>query len=204
MGGQERFNVSHYKAEIRPFLSEYKSSIIAYASGVVGTLLWILSAIFGQTIIAGLAVAAYVLPLLAFYLAYGPFGIEVGLTPMTTGDGGKVPDKVAESRGEVILRDGECEIQGAIAISEKLDSFDIQFHAPDDVIVELQDIPCAEHTYDPESGTLSASSVTVRRFSIVLFVYLVGEVDGTTHEFPLKIKDAKNNWTIKSVDIITR
>jgi hypothetical protein len=203
MRGRRR-SIGRYTAEFRPFLAEYKSSILAWSSGIVGTLLWISSSIFGSTAIAATAGAVHIVPAVGYYLAYRPFGIEADLTPMVNGGSSAAPDKVAESRGEAILREGECEIHGGVSISGKRDSFEIRFEVPDDLRLELLDIPCEEHRFDRDSNTLSASSVTVRRFSFVVYVYLVGEEDGMTHEYPLRIRDRANDRAIETIDIVTR
>lgn len=204
MVGGRRGSIGRYTADFRPFLNDYKASILAWGSGIIGTILWISSSIFGSTTIAATAGAIHIVPALGYYLAYRPFGIEIDLTPMVNGESTTAPDKVAEGRGEAILREGKCEIHGGVNISEKLDSFEIQFEVPDDLRLELLDIPCEEHTFDRDSNTLAASEVTVRRFSFVVFVYLVGEEDGMTHEFPLRIRDEANDRTIETIDIVTR
>ncbi|MFC7028540.1 hypothetical protein ACFQH8_16145 [Halomicroarcula sp. GCM10025710] len=136
--------------------------------------------------------------------AYRPFGIQIDLTPIAAVDGEKEPDKVAESRGEAILRSGECEIRGGVVVSERLDSFTIQFDVPDDIRVELRDIPCAEQMYDPEKKILRADDVSVYRFSIVLLVYFEEYVAGQTYEYPLKIRDGNGGKPIQSIDLVTR
>lgn len=204
MGGGRRGSIGRYTADFRPFLAVYKSSILAWSSGIIGTLLWILSSVFGSTIIAATAGAIHVVPAVGYYLAYRPFGVVIDLTPMVNGESSAAPDKVAEGRGEAILREGKCEIHGGMSISEKRDSFKIQFEVPDDLRLELLDIPCEEHTFDRDSHTLAASEVTVRRFSFVVFVYLVGDGDGMTHEFPFRIRDEANGRTIEAIDIVTR
>ena len=204
MIGGQRSSIKRYVADFRPFFADYKSSILAWGSGIVGTVLWIASSIFGSTAILVTAGAVYIVPAVGYYFAYRPFGINIDLTPMVNGESPVVPDKVAEGRGEAVLRGGECEIHGGVNISEKLDSFEIQFSVPDDLRVELIDIPCKEHQYERESNTLSVSTISVRRFSFVLLVYLVGEEDGMTHEFPLRIQDKMNDRTIETIDVVTR
>ncbi|WP_157884804.1 hypothetical protein [Halorubrum aethiopicum] len=146
----------------------------------------------------------YVVPAVGYYLAYRPFGIQIDLTPIATVEGGKEPDKVAESRGEAILSSGECELQGGVTISERLDDFTLQFDVPDDIRVELRDIPCAEQEYDPEKNILWADNVSVYRFSIVLLVYSDEYVEGQTYEYPLKIRDGEGGKPIQSIDLVTR
>lgn len=204
MVGGRRTGIFKYITDFYPFLDEYKSSVLAWGSGIVGTVLWIASSIFGSTTIAAAAGATYFVPALGYYLAYRPFGIRVDLTPMVTGETTPTPDKVAEERGEAILRDGKCEIHGGVTISEKVDSFALQFDTPDDIRVELLDIPCEEHDFDRDSNTLVASPVSVRRFSFVILVFLVGEDQETTCEFPLRVRDEWNDRTITSIDVITR
>lgn len=200
----EFLTIVHLRAEFRPFLSKYKSSILAWGSGVIGTVLWIASSVLSSTPIAVSAAGMYVIPAVGYYLAYRPFGVQIDLTPIGTVDGEKEPDKVAESRGEAILRDGKCEIRGGITISEQLDSFAIQFDVPNDIRVELRDIPCREHDYDHKGNVLRADDVSVYRFSIVLLVYLEEHVDGQTYEYPLKIRDAEGGKTVQSMDLVTR
>jgi hypothetical protein len=197
-------STAHLRAEFRPFLSEYKSSILAWGSGILGTVLWIASSVLSSTPVAVSAAGMYIVPAAGYYLAYRPFGVQIDLTPIAAVDGGKEPDKVAESRGEAILRGGECELRGGVTISERRDSFAIQFDVPDDVRVELRDIPCAEHDHDPEKNVLRADDVSVYRFSIVLLVYLEGHVDGQTYEYPLKIRDGEDGKPVQSIDLVTR
>lgn len=61
-----------------------------------------------------------------------------------------------ESRGEAIPWSGECEIQSGVVVSERLNSFTIQFDVPDEIRLEFRDILCAEQMYDPEKNTLRA------------------------------------------------
>ncbi|MFC7251106.1 hypothetical protein ACFQJ5_14825 [Halomicroarcula sp. GCM10025324] len=197
-------SIAHLRAEFRPFLSEYKSSILAWGSGILGTVLWIASSVLSSTPVAISAAGMYIAPAVGYYLAYRPFGIQIDLTPIAAVDGEKEPDKVAESRGEAILRSGECEIRGGVVVSERLDSFTIQFDVPDDIRVELRDIPCAEQMYDPEKKILRADDVSVYRFSIVLLVYFEEYVAGQTYEYPLKIRDGNGGKPIQSIDLVTR
>jgi hypothetical protein len=197
-------NITHIRAEFRPFLAEYKSSILAWGSGILGTVLWIASSVLSSSPIAISAAGMYIIPALGYYLAYRPFGIQIDLTPIATVDGEKEPDKVAESRGEAILRSGKCELRGGVTISERLDSFTIQFDVPDDIYIELRDIPCAEQEYDPEKNILRANDVSVYRFSIVLLVYCEEYVDGQTQEYPLKIQDGEGGKPIQSMDLVSR
>lgn len=204
MGGGRRTGIMQYAADFRPFLADYKSSILAWGSGILGTVLWISSSIFGSTPIAAIAGAMYIVPAVGYFLAFRPFGIGVDLTPMVNGESTSAPDKVAEGRGEAILREGECEIHGGVKISGTVNSFELRFDVPDDLRVELLDIPCQEHNWDRESMTLAAPTVTVRRFSFVVFVYLEGEENGMTQEFPLRICDKVNGRLIESIDVVTR
>lgn len=197
-------SIALLRAEFRPFLSEYKSSILAWGSGILGTVLWIASSVLGSTPVAVSAAGMYVVPAVGYYLAYRPFGIQIDLTPIATVEGEKEPDKVAESRGEAILRSGECELRGGVTISEQLDDFAIQFDVPDDIRVELRDIPCVEQEYDPEKNILSADDVSVYRFSIVLLVYFEEHVDGQTYEYPLHIRDGDGGKPVQSIDLVTR
>lgn len=197
-------SIAHLRAEFRPFLSEYKSSILAWGSGILGTVLWIASSVLSSTPVAISAAGMYIVPAIGYYLAYRPFGIQIDLTPIATVEGEKEPDKVAESRGEAILRSGDCEIRGGVTISERLDSFAIQFDVPDDIRVELRDIPCAEQEYDPEKSILCADDVSVYRFSIVLFVYFEEYTEGQTYEYPLKIRDGEGGKPVQSIDLVTR
>ncbi|WP_254809724.1 hypothetical protein [Natronosalvus amylolyticus] len=197
-------SIAHLRAEFRPFLSEYKSSILAWGSGILGTVLWIASSVLSSTPVAVSAAGMYVVPVIGYYLAYRPFGIQIDLTPIATVEGEKEPDKVAESRGEAILRSGECELRGGVTISERLDDFAIQFDVPDDIRVELRDIPCAEQEYDPEKNILRADNVSVYRFSIVLLVYSDEYVEGQTYEYPLKIRDGEGGKPVQSIDLVTR
>lgn len=204
MSSGDFLSVAHLRAEFRPFLSEYKSSILAWGSGLLGTVLWIASSVLSSTPVAVSAAGMYIVPAVGYYLAYRPFGIQIDFTPITTVDGEKEPDKVAESRGEAILRSGECELRGGVTISERLDSFAIQFDVPDEIRVELRDIPCAEHKYDFEENILCTDNVSVYRFSIVLLVYLEGNPDGQTNEYPLKIRDGEGGKPVQSIDLVTR
>jgi|AntDeeMetagen285_2_1112576.scaffolds.fasta_scaffold02496_5 hypothetical protein len=200
----ELLSIAHLRAEFRPFLSEYKSSILAWGSGLLGTILWIASSVLSSTPVAVSAAGMYIVPAVGYYVAYRPFGIQIDLTPITTVDGEKEPDKVAESRDEAILREGECELRGGVTISERLNSFIIQFSVPDDIRIELRDIPCSEHDYDAEKNILRADDVSVYRFSIVLLVYFEEYVDGQTYEYPLKIRDGEDGKSIQSIDLVTR
>lgn len=101
-------------------------------------------------------------------------------------------------------RSGECELRGDVTNSERLDDFALQFDVPDDVRVELRDIPCAEQEYDQEKNIQWADNVSVYRFSIVLLVYSVEHVEERTYEYPLKIRDGEGGKSVQSIDLVTR
>lgn len=159
-------------------------------------------ALVGLQSLAVVAVLLHVVPPIPYYLKFGPFGIRFDYTPTKLENGRRVPDKRAEQADEALLINSETSIYARINISKRLESFSLQFCAPDEVDVQLRDVPLTEHFYNQEDRILSAPNIFTHNFNIVLDIY--GDNTKPGEEYPLHIVDESNNRTIKTVKIISQ
>jgi hypothetical protein len=188
---------------LRPFISEYKSSLTVFISTTIATICWITSSILGSTVIATLALASHVIPAAVYYIRYQPFGIQIDYTPTTVKNGRREVDKSAERREEALLRNGQCTIHCLLTLPDTLTSFSIQFNSPSEIHAELRDVPRLEHNYDPDANILSCDDITDYEFSFVLDIFLISDPDSTPpDDFPLQIIEMKSGKELNSISIV--
>lgn len=192
------------KKYIHPALAEYLSSVTFQATGLLGTVCWIVSSVFGSTMLQAIAASVYVVPAISYYLYYRPFGIEVSYTPTVEKNGERTADKVAEKRGEAHLRNGKCVITLLIDISDYRENFELEFRTSNEVHTEFRDIPRDEHNFSYDPLTLSGSDITTRRFQLVLEVFLEGDTSTPTDEYPLEIVDIESGRNILVITLVSR
>lgn len=201
MGLRGRLAVLHpIRQGARIFLDNYRSSLTFWISNLLAGGFWILTSYTGINWLALVALSLHFLPMLPHYLIYGPFSIDLDYTPMTGGDGQREPDLRARQAGEAILSNGMVSIHFRVNISNRLDGFSLRFSAPEDLDVELRDIPLAEHVYDRDEQILSATNIKNWEFTVVLDIYALSTQSG--ENYPLEIVDNSNNRTIETIDII--
>lgn len=196
--------VATIRKHIHPALANYLSSVTFKTTGLFGTVFWILSSIFSSTLLQVAAVSIYIIPAVAYYFRFRPFGIEISYTPTVEKDGELTADKVAEERGEAHLRNGECVITFLVDISDYKDDFDLEFRTTDEICVELRDIPLEEHSFNRDPLALSATNITARRFQLVTDVFLAQGTTAPTSEYPLKVVDASSGRCIRDIKLVAR
>lgn len=185
---------------VRIFLDDYRGSLTFWTSNLLGIGFWILTNYTGISPLALVALSLHFLPMLPYYHIYGPFAISMDYTPMTDGDGQREPDLRAMKAGEALLSDGKASIHVRVNISTRLDEFSLQFSTPEDLDVELRDIPMAEHVYDRDERIFSATNISNWEFTVVLDIYALSTQSG--EKYPLTIVDTLNNQPIETIDII--
>lgn len=184
------------------FLDEYRGSLTFWTSNLLGGAFWILSSITGFIPFSLVALSLHFLPTIPFYAIYGPFGITLNYTPMTTVDGQREPDLRAMEAGEATLTNGIVSLYFRVNLSKRLNEFSLKFSAPDDLDVQLRDIPRAEHVYNRDERILSSSDISNREFDVVLDVY--GDSAKVNENYPLEVVDELSQRTIERIDIIAK
>lgn len=192
----------HLNNSARPFINEYKSSLTVFVSTTIATIFWITSSILGSTVIATLALASHIIPAIVYYYRYKPFGIQIEYTPTAVENGVRKVDKQAESRGEAVLRNGQCTIHGLVTLSKTLNSFSLQFDSPTEIAVELRDIPRLEHKYEPDKGVLFCNDVSEFEFTFILNVFLLTESNLPIDDYPLRIIDNQSEKVLTTIRIV--
>ncbi|TQQ83646.1 hypothetical protein EGH24_02320 [Halonotius terrestris] len=192
------------KKHIHPALSDYFSSTTFQTTGLVGTVCWILSSLFGSKLLQVIAAAIYVLPASSYYLYYRPFGIDISYTPTTKENGKRTADKVAEQRNEAHIQNGECVITFLVDISPQRDDFHLEFSTPDEVYAEFRDIPLEEHDFEYDPLTLSCGNISKRQFQVILEVFLEKDRSKAVKQYPLKVIDAESGRSMLDISIVDR
>lgn len=179
----------------------YKNSTTAYVTTTSATIPWIGFGLSSYVGFATVAILLHVVPPIAYYQLYGPFGIEINYTPTKESEDGRIPDKVSERKDEALLFDGEGSIFANIVISDRLEEFSIQFSSPSEISVELLDVPRDEHTYNREENALNGSNITQHKFSVVLNI-VVENPTPRRREYPLELIDLSTGRIIESITLI--
>ncbi|MBX0287538.1 hypothetical protein EGH22_14490 [Halomicroarcula sp. F28] len=186
---------------IQVFLKDYLSSLPFKITGPVGTVFWILSGI-SEPLLAIIALLIHTCPPVIYYLQYRPFGIRINSTPTKLNGGNREPDKIAEKHGAAKLANGQCTIHLLCDISDYLDEFSIRFSTPEEIEIELRDIPCRSHIYDRKKCVLQGKDIEKYNFSIVLEVY--DESGSQVREYPLRIYNERSGRVIEEITLKAR
>lgn len=153
------------------------------------------------------AVRALSVPALLIALAHGywsgrPFGIKILCTPTHIVNGDRKPDKPSENRGKILIQSDYTKVHGEIELTKFNSSFDIQFDPSSEIGVELETTPRREHSYTPETNSLSCSDVSDRKFPIKLDVYPKRSVQEAGRYHSIAIIDSKTNHSLAEFEVI--
>lgn len=180
---------------------EYKESTTAFVTTTFATLPWILFGVTGQLTFATLAVLLHIVPPVVYYKAYGPFGIHIDYTPTKFSEVGQEPDKISERKGEAVLTDGRGTLFLNVEVSKRMNEFSMKFSTPEEISVELRDIPRKEQDYDRAANVLSCDNITQREFSMVLEIFVQNQAD-RRREYPFEIIDEQSGKAIIDITLI--
>jgi hypothetical protein len=191
-----------YVKSTRVFLEDYRESLTLWASSLLGGANWILFSLTGCMPFVIAALGLHFVPMIPYYFIYRPFGIYIKFIPMANIDGEKRPDLRAGAADEAILDNKSVSIYLRVIISDHLEEFSLEFSTPDELVVELRDIPMTEHVLDRENNILSASNITNREFTVILDVY---DVSSSSNEaYSLKVIEEIYQRIIKTINIIIK
>lgn len=200
----ESFNLLRdvFKYEIRPFLSYYKDTSTAWATGTISTVCWITSSILGSTILQVFAVSALLFPAAVLFTKNRPFGIQVSCTPTTVVEGQREPDKIAEDKEEVVIENGKAVISARVTIASFIDEFSIHLHSSQSLTVELRAKPRQEHTYDPSENILSCDQITERQFPMTIEIYPPIDPEIRRKHYEFEMVENKSQRKLATMDVM--
>lgn len=191
---------------LQKYISSYRSTNIGYASVTIASVLFGISGIATepdtQTFFRGIGFLIFLSSLIYNYYSGRPFGIDISCTPTHIVNGSREPDKMSESRENILIQDDSTIIHGELKLSKFIQDFDIRIVPSTEIQAELQTIPRREHSYNPKDNTLSCSNVTERRFPVTVEVYPRGGVASSGRYHTLKIKDRDSSRTLTKFDVI--
>ncbi len=189
-------------SEFETFLREYKSTPLAWASNLFATICWITSSTLPEPNLKIAALSLHIVPLLGYYKLKSPFGIDFSYTPTVMNNGERRPDKTSEDNDEAIVEGGRSVLHCHFKISRARDSFEIEFDTPEEVHVELRDIPLTEHQYRPDIPVLTCTDVSEYKFECIVDVF-VHDKNGGRSDYTLRVTDGESDRPLKQIDLIS-
>lgn len=206
MAGRDASIVDSILLVLQKYISHYRGTNLGYASVTTAGILFGISGIATsadiQIALRGTGGLVFALSLVYGYSTGRPFGLDISCTPTHVIKGERQPDKMSESRSNILIQGDSTIIHGEIQLSKFTQKFNIKFEPSSEIGVELQATPRREHKYNPDKNTLTCSDVTEREFPITLEVYPRGDVATSGRYHMLDIRDGDGGRVLDGFDVI--